>query len=135
MDVFISRSDEAGSMTIDEAKKHLNALPNRIGQQASRISVSVDTMVKAITSLHSDSKSPYVVCGGFVSIFVNSEIGHVFPFTVCYEKNGQNCPVFCNNGDCYSTKAHGVLPKVNGIRPNSTCKKIVIVCKHQGKCT
>ena len=126
-------SDETGSMKIDEAKKRLKALPDRIYSPASRISVSVDTMIKAITALHSDLKSPYVVCGGFVSIFVDSEIGHVFPFTICYEKNGHNYPVFCNSGACYSTKGHEVLPTVRGISSNSTCRKIVIVCKHQGK--
>ena len=133
MDVFINRVSETGSMTIDEAKIRLNALPNRTGSLHS--SVSVDTMIKAITLLHSGSKCPYVVCGGFVNIFVNSKMGHVFPFTVCYEQNGRNYPVFCNYGNCYSTKVHGVLPEVKGIGPNSKCKSIVIVCKQHEKGT
>ena len=44
-----------------------------------------------------------------------------------------NYPVFCNSGACYSTKGHEVLPTVRGISSNSTCRKISIVCKQQGK--
>ena len=134
MVVFINRVSETSLITFDEAKKRLNALPNRTGSPQ-HSPVTVDTMIKAITSLHSGSKSPYVVCGGFVNIFMNSETSHVIPFTICYEKNGQNYPIFCNHGNCYSTKVNGVLHQVQGIRPSSICHSIVIVCKQHEKGT
>ena len=80
-------------------------------------------MIHAIMSMHSDSGSAYVVCGGLV-LNIEPDDYHVSAFTICYTEDGQNYPVFCNYG-CCSTEN---VPKVQHA---SIIYGIDLVCRRQ----